>query len=63
MNFDMSIKRLKEICEKLKDENTFLEETASLYKEGMELAKSCREVLDNIKSELDIEYKKVSEDE
>ena len=63
MNFDMSIKRLKEICEKLKDENTSLEETASLYKEGMELSKACREVLDNIKSEFDIEYKKVSEDE
>lgn len=62
MNFDMSIKRLKEICEKLKDENTSLEETALLYKEGLELAKSCLEVLDNIKSELDIEYKKVSED-
>lgn len=63
MNFDMTIKRLKEICEKLKDENTSLEETASLYKEGLELAKSCRAVLDNIKSELDIEYKKVSENE
>ena len=60
---DLGADYLKEICEKLKDENTSLEETALLYKEGMELAKSCREVLDNIKSELDIEYKKVSEDE
>lgn len=63
MNFDQSIKQLKEICEKLKDENTSLEETALLYKNGLEISKSCREILDNIKAELDIEYKKVCEDD
>ncbi len=60
MNFDEAIKRLKEICDKLKDDSTPLEESVSLYKEGITLSQECREVLDSIKNEIDIEYKKVN---
>ncbi len=60
MNFDEAIKRLKQICDKLKDDNTPLEEAVELYKEGIKLSKECREVLDNIKNELEVEYKKVN---
>ncbi len=60
MNFDESIKRLKEICEKLKDDSTPLEESLELYKEGMKLSNECRSILDGIKNELDVEYKKVN---
>ena len=38
MNFDESIKRLKEICSKLSSDGTTLEETAKLYKEGLALS-------------------------
>ena len=60
MNFEEAIKRFKQICDKLKDDNTPLEEAVELYKEGIKLSKECREVLDNIKNELEVEYKKVN---
>ncbi len=41
MNFDESIKRLKEICAKLNDDKTSLDETVSLYKDGMTLSEEC----------------------
>lgn len=60
MNFEQSIKRLREICDKLKDENISLEETMSLYKEGMALSDECTKLLQSIKSELDITYEQVN---
>ncbi len=60
MNFEQSIKRLREICDKLKDENISLEETMSLYKEGMSLSEECTKLLQSIKSELDITYEQVN---
>ncbi len=60
MNFEQSIKRLREICDKLKDENISLEETMSLYKEGLVLSDECTKLLQSIKSELDITYEQVN---
>ena len=52
MKYEEAIKRLREICECLRDENTTLEETAKLYKEGMKLAEDCKMMLDKISVEL-----------
>ncbi len=58
MNFDESIKRLKEICAKLSDDKTSLEETVALYKEGVTLSEECLKRINDIRAEL-----KESEDE
>ena len=52
MKYEEAIKRLREICDKLRDENTTLEETAKLYKEGTKLADECGKMLEQISAEL-----------
>lgn len=52
MNYEESIKRLREIIDRLHDESTSLEETARLYKEGSELLKQCKKTLDKISADL-----------
>lgn len=52
MNYEEAIRRLREICDKLRDENTTLEDTAKLYKEGKKLAAQCGKMLDEIGSEI-----------
>lgn len=51
-DYEKSVKRLREICDRLRDESTTLEETAKLYKEGSRLADECLKMLDRISSEL-----------
>lgn len=52
MNFEKSLERLKEICSKIGDEKTPLEETAKLYKEGIALSDECLRLISEIKQEL-----------
>ncbi len=52
MKYEESIKRLREICDRLRDENTTLEETAKLYKEGVALADECKKMLDGFSTEI-----------
>ena len=52
MNYEESVKRLREICDRLRDENTSLEETAKLYKEGSKLLEECKKMLGRISAEL-----------
>ena len=52
MKYEEAIKRLREICDRLRDENTSLEETAQLYKEGIKLAEECGKMLDQFSAEL-----------
>lgn len=61
MNFEESIKRLKEICDKLKDDKTSLEESMLLYKEGMSISNECSKLLEEIKAELNVSYEQVGE--
>ena len=63
MNFEESLKRLKEICDKLKDEQVSLEETMSLYKEGMKLSNECMSVLEAVKAELEVNYEQAGKNE
>lgn len=60
MNFETAINRLQEICNKLKDESTPLEELSELYKEGVKISNECKAVLDGISQDIEIEYKKVN---
>lgn len=55
MNFDDRINRLKEICRILSGNNTSLEETASLYKEGMALSDECLKAIAGIRQELSLD--------
>lgn len=52
MKYEESVKRLREICDKLRDENTTLEETAKLYREGIALADDCKKMLDGFSAVL-----------
>lgn len=52
MNYEESVKRLREICDKLRDENTSLEDTVKLYKEGTKLLEDCKMQLRQITSAL-----------
>ncbi len=52
MNYEQSVKRLREICDKLRDESTSLEETSKLYKEGKALLAECRSMLEGFSKEI-----------
>jgi len=45
-DFESSMKRLEEIVTRLENENVPLEESISLYEEGVKIGKRCREILD-----------------
>lgn len=51
-NIDESMNRLREICRKLNDETTSLEETVELYKEGISLSDSCLKNIESIRASL-----------
>jgi exodeoxyribonuclease VII small subunit len=46
-SFEDSLVRLQEISELLESENITLEESISLYEEGIKLSKVCYEILNN----------------
>ncbi len=52
LTFEQSLKRLEEIVETLEAGNAPLEESISLYEEGMTLAKSCTTRLNEAKLKL-----------
>ncbi len=54
MSYEESIKRLREICDRLRDENTTIEETAALYKEGKKLVDECQKMLDSFSAGLGV---------
>ena len=49
MQFEKSIEKLNNIIEKLEKEETTLEETLDLYKEGSKLISSCKKEIENAK--------------
>lgn len=52
-SFEEALARLEEIVEKLESENISLEESVSLYEEGIKLSKKCSQTLED--AELRIE--------
>ena len=53
MKFEDALKKLSEINEKLSAEYVSLEESVSLFREGVELTKFCQKKLDEAKQEIE----------
>lgn len=54
MTYDQATLRLDEIVKKLEDENTPIEESLKLFKEGIELTQYCTNKLKDIENEITI---------
>ncbi|MDD7215209.1 MAG: exodeoxyribonuclease VII small subunit [Anaerovoracaceae bacterium] len=53
MSFETSMKRLEELSEKIRDEETSLDEAIKCYEEGMQCYKECSEILNNAKQKIE----------
>ena len=51
-SLEESFDKIDEIMEKLQDDNIPLEESFDLYKEGMDMLKYCREVIDDVEKKV-----------
>ena len=49
MSFEEKVAQLESISKKISDENVGLEESLSLYRQGVELAKECLDVINENK--------------
>ena len=72
MSFETDLKRLEEITELLKDENTGLEKAIELYEEASKLTKSLNKTLSSLErriekvtsdDEFELEKEEIAEDE
>lgn len=54
MSFEQRLERLQQVVERLEGSDLPLEESVSLYKEGLALGKACREQLDKARNEVRI---------
>ena len=61
MNSDEKIKNLKDITEKIEDENISLDESLKLFNDGVELVKDCYKSLNEAKGKVTILKKEVEE--
>lgn len=61
MNFEQSLKRLDEIISKLENNEISLEESIEIYREGTELLRKCRGLLDSAELLVTVEEADVSE--
>ena len=52
LSFEEALKRLEEITQTLENEDVSLENSISLYKEGMDIAALCKNNLDKAKAEV-----------
>ena len=52
MTFEQALNRLMEIVENLEQNNTDLEKSLSLYKEGLAISKYCTETLNRYENEV-----------
>ncbi len=52
ISFEKSLKKLEEIAEKLENKDTTLEESITLFEEGMKYSKICSEILNNAKQKI-----------
>ena len=46
-NLESAMNRLKEISDKIENDNLNIDESINLFEEGMKLTKDCREILEN----------------
>lgn len=52
LSFEESLKKLEEIAEKLENKDTSIEESITLFEEGMKYSKKCSEILNNAKQKI-----------
>ena len=53
MNFETSMKKLEELSEKIRDEETSLDEAIKCYEDGIRCYTECIEILDNAKQKIE----------
>ena len=53
LSFEEKMKKLEDIIQKLDSDEVQLEESLSLYKEGINLSKECDEILKNAQLEIE----------
>ncbi len=53
LSFEEKMKKLEDIIQKLDSDEVQLEESLSLYKEGIKLSKECDEILKNAQLEIE----------
>ncbi|MBO7217339.1 MAG: exodeoxyribonuclease VII small subunit [Clostridia bacterium] len=61
MSFEKAYKMLEEIADKLESNEITLDESISLFEEGVKLSKYCSDVLDKAKQKIEILEKGIDE--
>lgn len=59
MTLEETFEKLDEIMERLSDDTLPLEESFSVYKEGMELLENCKKIIDDVERKIE----KLTEDD
>lgn len=54
MSFESSMKKLEELSEKIRDEETSLDEAIKCYEEGIKCYTECSEILNNARQKIEI---------
>ncbi len=54
MTFEESMKKLEKMSEKIRDEETSLDEAIKCYEEGIKCYKACEKILNNAKQKIEI---------
>lgn len=54
MTFEESIKRLELLAEKIRDENTTLEDAIACYEEGIACYETCNKILSDAQQKIEI---------
>lgn len=61
MTFEESMKKLEDMSQKIKNEDTTLEEAIKYYEEGIECYEACNKILNEAQSKIQI-YRQEMED-
>lgn len=54
MNFEESLKKLEEMTDKIRRDDTSLEEAIKCYEEGLKCYNECNEILKNAKQNIEV---------
>lgn len=54
MNFEASIKKLEEMAELIRDEQTTLDDALKYYEEGIRCYKTCNDILEKAKQKIEV---------